>query len=112
MIIERFNIFKNKEEKYFLILHRPNEGDYSILYKLTHGIEDFITTDEINSSNINILKGKNNNIESFPTIELANDRLDNILHKYSDSQWTNRNNWMIKTFDELNFLFTTNKFNL
>ena len=51
MIIERFNIFKNKEEKYFLILHRPNEGDYSILYKLTHGIEDFITTDEINSSN-------------------------------------------------------------
>ena len=32
MIVERFNIFKKKEEKYFLILHRPNEGNYSILY--------------------------------------------------------------------------------
>jgi len=114
MIIEKFNIFKKKKEKqqYFLVLHNTNGGDYSVLINLTHGIEDFILTDKIDSTNINNLKDKNNNIEKFTTIELANKRLDNILHKYNDVEWSNKNNWTITTFDELNFLFTTNKFNI
>jgi len=114
MIIEKFNIFKRKKEKekYFLVLFKPDEGDYFILYKIILGIEEFVLTDKIDSSNIDILKKKNTNIESFTTIELANDRLDIVIHKYNDHQWANRNNWIIKTFDELNFLFTTNKFNI
>jgi len=33
MIIEKFNIFKRKKEKekYFLVLFKPDEGDYFIL---------------------------------------------------------------------------------
>jgi len=106
MIIERFNIFK-KKEKYVLILHRPIEQIYLILLLCRHGLEDFITVKNINDIDINI-----DNISYFDSIDAANKRLDFVIHKYHDNEWTNRENWKIMKFEDIDLLLATNKFNL
>ena len=110
MIVERFNIFKKKEEKqkYFLVLHKPIEGDYSILMNISYNNTDHLMSVDINDFDINNL----NNISFFFTIEQADSRLDEILDKYNNPEWRNKDNWSIMTFDDLKLLLSTSKFNI
>lgn len=113
MIIERFNIFKNKEEnkKYVLVLHRPTKGDYLIMMNIPYESSDVISTIDINDMNKNT-EYSIKNIARYFNISTAERRLDYVLGKSPDIDWRDRNNWSIITLDDLDLLISTNKFNI
>lgn len=112
MIIEKFNIFKNKDtQKYILVLHRPNKGDYLIMMNIPYESSDVISTISIDNMYSNT-EYNIKNIARYYTIKTAERRLDYVLGKSSDPDWGNRNNWSVMTLEDLYLLISTNKFNL
>ena len=113
MIVEKFNIFKNEEnkQKYLLILNRPTKGDKLILMNLPYESSDVISSIDINKFNSNTIYNINNTA-CFFTTKQAERRLDYILDKYPDYDWNNKDNWSIITRDDLDLLISTNKFNI
>ena len=108
MIVERFNIFKRKEQ-YVLLLH--TDGYYYLLINYSYESKTVIST--VNIDNIDFDSDMDlHDIAYFSTIDKANDKLTFIINKYIDPKWRNKDNWSIMTFDDLKLLLSTSKFNI